>query len=79
MLQEFDWEIRDKKGSENLMADHLSSLDQEGLKKQDDGVPINDTFPGEQLLQIAKKELPWYTDIANYLVSGVFPYGMDFR
>ena len=24
MLQEFDWEVRDKKGSENLIADHLS-------------------------------------------------------
>ena len=26
MLQEFDWEVRDKKGSENLVADHLSRL-----------------------------------------------------
>ena len=61
------------------MIDYLSRLDQAGLKKQDDGVPINDTFPGEQLLQIAKKELPWSADIANYLVSGVLPYGMNFR
>ena len=61
------------------MADHLSRLDQKGLKKQDDSVPINDIFPGEQLLQIAKKKLPWYVDIANYLVSGVSPYGVDFR
>ena len=29
MLQEFDWEVRDKKGSENLIADHLSRLDQD--------------------------------------------------
>ena len=27
MLQEFDWEVRDKKGSENLIADYLSRLD----------------------------------------------------
>ena len=27
ILQEFDWEVRDKKGSENLVADHLSRLD----------------------------------------------------
>ena len=79
MLQESDWEVRDKKGSENLMADHLLRLNQERLRKRDDGVLINDTFPSEQLLQITKKELPWFVDIANYLVSGVLPYGIDFR
>ena len=79
MLQEFDWEVRDKKGSEKLIADHLSRLDQDSLKKHDDGVLINETFHGEHLLSIASKELPWYADIANYLVSGTLPYGMDYR
>ena len=79
MLQEFDVEIRDKKRSENLIADHLSRLDQDGLKKHDDGVPINETFHGEHLLSVASKELPWFADIANYLVSGTLPYGMDYR
>ena len=27
LLQEFDVEIRDKKGSENMVADHLSRLE----------------------------------------------------
>ena len=79
MLQEFDWEVRDKKGSENLVADHLSRLDQDGLKKHDDGIPINKTFHSEHLLSVASKELPWFADIANYLVSGTLPYGMDYR
>ena len=55
MLQEFDWEVRDKKGSENLIADHLSRLDHDGLMKNDDGVPINETFHDEYLLTIASK------------------------
>ena len=55
MLQEFDWEVRDKKGSENLIADHLSRLDHDGLKKNDDGVPINETFHDEYLLTITSK------------------------
>ena len=71
--------MRDKKGSENLVADHLSRLDQDRLKKNDDGVPINDTFHDEYLLSVASKELPWYADIANYLVSGVLPYSLDYR
>ena len=71
--------MRDKKGSENLVTDHLSKLDQDGLKKHDDGVPINEIFYGEHLLNVASKELPWFTDIINCLVSGVLPYGMDYR
>ena len=49
------------------------------MKKNDDGVPINETFHDEYLLTIASKELPWFVDIANYLVSGILPYGMDYR
>ena len=79
MLQEFDWEVRDKKGSENLVADHLSRLDQDRLRKNDNGVPINDTFHDEYLLSIASKEIPWFADIANYLVSGILPYELDYR
>ena len=75
----FDWEVRDKKGSENFIADHLSRLDQDGFNKNDDGAPINETFHGEYLLNVASKELPWFADITNYLVSGVLPYGMDYR
>ena len=58
MLQEFDWEVRNKKGSENLVADHLSRLDQEELNKSDDGVPINESFHGEHLLTLDSKKLP---------------------
>ena len=79
MLQEFDWEVRDKKGSENLVADHLSRIDQDGLKRNDDGVPINETFHAEHLLSVVSKELSWYADIANYLMSGFLPYDLDYR
>ena len=40
---------------------------------------INETFHGEHLLNVASKELSWFADIANYLVSGILPYGMDYR
>ena len=47
--------------------DHLSRLDQDGLKNHDDGVLINETLHDEHLLNVASKELPWFADIANYL------------
>ncbi|XP_070667591.1 uncharacterized protein [Malus domestica] len=49
LLQEFDIEIRDKKGSKNVVADHLSRMVHE---EHDHDVPIPETFPDEQLLSI---------------------------
>ena len=63
LLQEFDLEIKDKKGSENSVADHLSCLHVSG------GEDISDTFPDKQLLAISSHS-PWYTHIANFIVTG---------
>ncbi|CAN6678289.1 unnamed protein product [Malus baccata var. baccata] len=49
LLQEFDIEIRDKKGGENAVADHLSRMVHE---EHEHDVPIPETFPDEQLLSI---------------------------
>ena len=69
LLQEFDLEIKDKKGTENLVADHLSRL--EGFR---DEVQVNDDFPYEQLLVIEDtKPVPWFADYVNYLVAKVIP------
>lgn len=69
LLQEFDLEIKDKKGSENIVADHLSRLfhDEEGSE-----VPLNENFPDEQLFAL-DVQLPWYSDIVNYLTTNIFP------
>ena len=69
LLQEFDLEIKDKKGTENLVTDHLSQL--EGPSKE---IHINDDFPDEQLLEIEDKEpVPWFADFVSYLVARVLP------
>ncbi|CAN6559843.1 unnamed protein product [Malus baccata var. baccata] len=49
LLQEFDIEIRDKKGSDIVVADHLSRMVH---KEHEHNVPIPETFPDEQLLSI---------------------------
>ena len=63
-FQEFNLTIKDKKGVENVVADHLSRL---VLETTYDGLPIGDTFLDEQLFALV--HCPWYADIVNYLVT----------
>ncbi|KAM1419255.1 hypothetical protein ACFXTO_022810 [Malus domestica] len=67
LLQEFDIEIRDKKGSENVVADHLSRM-----VHNEEALPILETFPDEQLMSIKVSE-PWYADLVNFLVTKRIP------
>jgi hypothetical protein len=50
LLQEFDITIKDKKGTENVVADHLSRLI---IDSTSDITQINDYFPDEYLLSVA--------------------------
>ncbi|CAL2247560.1 unnamed protein product [Prunus armeniaca] len=55
LLQEFDSEIRDKKGCENVVADHLFRLI-DGNQENEDVLPLNESFSDEQLLAIHDQE-----------------------
>ncbi|RVW66466.1 Retrovirus-related Pol polyprotein from transposon 17.6 [Vitis vinifera] len=68
LLQEFNLQIKDKKGVENVVADHLSRL---AITHNSHGLPINDDFPEESLMLV--EVAPWYAHIANYLVTGEVP------
>ncbi|XP_075098812.1 uncharacterized protein LOC142175730 [Nicotiana tabacum] len=67
-LQEFDLEIKDRKGTENQVADHLFRLEKPPVET----VAVREEFPDKQIFSIAKisERPPWYADIANYLASG---------
>ncbi|XP_070035237.1 uncharacterized protein [Nicotiana tomentosiformis] len=69
MLQEFELEIIDRKGSDNQVADHLSRLEEEG--RPHDDLVINDSFPYEQLLSMSLNGMSWFADVANFLVTGI--------
>ncbi|KAK8713476.1 hypothetical protein V6N13_148692 [Hibiscus sabdariffa] len=69
LLQEFDLEVKDRKGTENQVADHLSRLD--NPHNQDRNVEISDSFPDEKILFATT--IPWYADIVNFLVNGIVP------
>ena len=68
LCQELNLTTKDKKGVENVVADHLSRLVQESIYH---GLPIGDSFPDEQLFALV--HCPWYADIVNYLVTGQIP------
>ncbi len=76
LLQEFDLQIKDKKGSENVVADYLSSLKLEDTRDIED-LPIDDSFPDEQLLVFS--QAPWYADFVNFLVCRVLPQKMTYQ
>ncbi|GKF11638.1 reverse transcriptase domain-containing protein [Tanacetum coccineum] len=76
LLQEFDIIIRDKKGSENLAADHLSRLDnphKDVLENKD----INEHFPLETLGVISNGNTPWFVNFANYHARNFIIKGMS--
>ncbi|GJZ36754.1 reverse transcriptase domain-containing protein [Tanacetum coccineum] len=79
LLQEFDVIIRDKKGVENVAADHLSRLEnphQSNLEKKE----IIETFPLETLGIVTFRgdsNTPWFADIANYHARNFIVKGMS--
>ncbi|GJS44569.1 hypothetical protein Tco_0594690 [Tanacetum coccineum] len=73
-IEEFDIEIHNKKGAENLAANHLSRLENPDLGKLT-RAEIRDLFPEERLMAISDKgNEPWYADYANYLASRLLPF-----
>ena len=75
LLQEFDIEIKYKRESENVVADHLSRI------SIDDPLPlpIQDSFPDEHILEVKLKLTPLYAHIVNYLVIGKVPNDWDYN
>ncbi|XP_024010463.1 uncharacterized protein LOC112085478 [Eutrema salsugineum] len=86
LLQEFDIEIRDPKGADNGIADHLSRI------RVEEKLPLNDSFPEENVyametIPITMQEkpsqppirrsdafdIPWFRHIANYLAADIKP------
>ena len=63
-------EIKDKKGCDNMIADHLSRVITTTVIEEETEVAEN--FPDEQFFQLSFQS-PWYADIVNFLACGVMP------
>ncbi|GJX63025.1 hypothetical protein Tco_0295925, partial [Tanacetum coccineum] len=64
LLQEFDIEIKDKKGTKNVVVDHLSRIENDETNDYSD---VDDNFPEETLMEITTRDIPLFADFANYL------------
>nr|GEU79566.1 reverse transcriptase domain-containing protein [Tanacetum cinerariifolium] len=76
LLQKFDIIIRDKKGTKNLAADHLSRLEnphRDVFENKD----INENFPLETLGKISSESTPWFADFANFHAGNFIVKGMS--
>ncbi|XP_027182191.1 uncharacterized protein LOC113780606 [Coffea eugenioides] len=67
LLQEFNLEIRDKKGAENLVADHLSRV-----QVVEDDIPLREAFPEEHLFSI-NSSLPWRYGVLHKVSTSYHP------
>jgi hypothetical protein len=70
LLQEFDVEIRDKKGVGNSVGDYLSHVQFEESVE----LPMSDYMRDDTLLKASTTNL-WYANIVNYIVAGYIPPG----
>ncbi|GKB84691.1 reverse transcriptase domain-containing protein [Tanacetum coccineum] len=75
-IKEFDIEIKDRNGTENVAADHYFRIENE---ETSDDSEVDDNFPGETLIEINTKDKPWFADFANYLASNIITKGMTYQ
>ena len=70
LLQEFDLEIKNKKGCDNVIDDHLSRVEKPVVQEKEREIAEN--FLDEQLFQLSLQS-PWYAYIVNFLACGIMP------
>ena len=76
LLQEFDLEIKDKKGCDNVIAYHLSRVEKPVVQEEER--EIAEKFPDEQLFQLSLPT-PWYADIVNFLACRIMPPDFSYQ
>ncbi|GJT74409.1 reverse transcriptase domain-containing protein [Tanacetum coccineum] len=78
LLQEFDFNVIDTKGAENLAADHLSRLENP-YENVLDPKEMNENFPLQTLNMVTSRSdssTPWFADYANYHAGNFIVKGM---
>lgn len=61
--------MRDRRGCENQLANHLSQLESPNSQVQHE--KFFDNFPNEAMMKVVVVATPSFADFSNYLVSGI--------
>ncbi|KAH9780390.1 hypothetical protein KPL71_008058 [Citrus sinensis] len=69
--EEFDLEFKDKKGTENVVADHLSRLHFDTIIEP---LTLNESFPDEQLMSV--EVLPWCQRMRSITRRNMMPLNL---
>ena len=69
-------ENRDKKGSESLVANHLSCLEP---RNSNDDTPIEDRFLDEYLWEVKDVEVSWYANYVSFIISIIVLSDLTFQ
>lgn len=76
MLQEFDFDVKDRRGCENHVVDNLSRL--EGKENDELEMALNYAFPNEQAFTVILQQTSGYADFASYVVCGLILEELNF-
>ena len=71
--------MKDRKGTKNQVADHLSRLEDEAMRELGENAETDDTFPDEHVLAAFQDLIPWLVDFANYQASDIIPSDLSFH
>lgn len=73
--KEFDFEMKDRKGCENQVVDHLFCLESSVTFAGEN--EIEESFTEELVMMLSHDSTPWHADYANYVVCGILPDGLS--
>ena len=76
LLQEFDFEVKDRKGIENQVSDRLSRLEDEAMRELGEKVEIDNTSPDNTASQDL---ISWFANFVNNLASDIVPSDLSFH
>ena len=79
MLQEFDFEVKDRKEIDNQVSDQLSRFEDKAIRELREKAEIYDTLPNEHVLDTSNDFIPGFTDSVNYMESDVFLSDFSFH